>query len=68
MDAVIGIAKKKAAGEITEAEADEALRLLSAPDLGAPPDDGVSTDDMAELDAALADADAALDLVTDRSR
>ena len=68
MDAVIGIAKKKSAGEITEAEADEALRLLSAPDLGAPPDDGVSTDDMAELAAALADADAALASLTDRSR
>lgn len=72
MDAVVAIAKKKSAGEITEAEADEALRLLSAPAIGAPPDpdpEGEQTDTAeVELAAALADADAALDLTTDRSR
>lgn len=75
MDAVIGIAKMKAAGEITEAEADEALRLLSAPPLGTPPvesTDGTATGDgtgeaLPELDAALAEADEALDLLTERS-
>lgn len=75
MDAVVAIAKKKSAGEITEAEADEALRLLSAPPIGAPPaePDGTATGDgtgepQPELDAVLAEADAALDLLTDRSR
>jgi len=76
VDAVVAIAKKKSAGEITEAEADEALRLLSAPPIGTPPvesTDGTATgtdtgEGLPELDAVLAEADAALDLLTDRSR
>lgn len=76
MDAVVAIAKKKSAGEITEAEADEALRLLSAPPLGTPPvesTDGTATGDgtgeaLPELDAVIAEADAALASLTDRSR
>lgn len=70
MDAVVAIAKKKSAGEITEAEADEALRLLSAPALGTPPVGDDPTPDpeaLPELDAALAEADEALDLLTERS-
>lgn len=70
MDAVVAIAKKKSAGEITEAEADEALRLLSAPPLGDNSTDEQPAGDEVppELDAVMAEADAALAAVTDRSR
>lgn len=72
MDAVVGIAKKVAAGELTQPEADEALRLLSAPPLGPTPvevlDGTDAGDPLPDLDAVLAEADAALDLLTDRSR
>ena len=55
MDAVVAIAKKKSAGEITEAEADEALRLPVRPAEEEPPPGD-------DIDAVLAEADAALGL------
>lgn len=69
LDAVVAIAAKKAAGEIDQATADEALAMLSS-GTGTPPVEsgGGSGDDAPDLDQVLAEADAALDLVSDRSR
>lgn len=70
VDSVVAIAEKVAAGDISQAAADEALRLLSSSGTGAPPVE--STDDTGdpapELVDALAEADAALASLTDRSR
>lgn len=70
LDAVVAIAAKKAAGDISQAAADEALRLLSSSGTGAPPVE--STDDTGdpapELVEAQAEADAALATLTDRGR
>lgn len=68
VDSVVAIAEKVAAGEISQAAADEALRLLSSPDDGisTPPSDPAPA--AADVDAALADADAALAAMADRSR
>ncbi len=76
VDSVVAIAEKVAAGDISQAAADEALRLLSSSGTGAPPAE--STDDTAtgdgtgdpapELVDAQAEADAALATLTDRSR
>lgn len=75
LDAVVAIAAKKAAGEIDQATADEALAMLSS-GTGTPPvesGDGTASGDgtgdpLPDLDQALAEADAALDLVTGRAR
>lgn len=70
VDAVVEIAKRKVAGEITEGEADEALRLLAVDSQEAmqQPHDG----DEQELPEAITDAeklaDAALEASTGRSR
>lgn len=67
---VVDIAKKVAAGELTEAEGKAALGLLATDDGVAPPPeqgDGGTGDDGA-ADAVLAEADAALDALGDRSR
>lgn len=70
VDSVVAIAEKVAAGDISQAAADEALRLLSSSGTGAPPVE--STDDtgdpLPELVDAQAEADAALATLTDRSR
>lgn len=73
LDAVVAIAAKKAAGEIDQATADEALAMLSSPGDGAPdPTVGTVTggepDPLPELVEAQAEADAALATLTDRSR
>ena len=76
VDSVVAIAEKVAAGDISQAAADEALRLLSSSGTGAPPtetDDGDQTDtetggDDHELGEAQAEADLALATLTDRSR
>ena len=65
VDAVVAIAEKVAAGDITQAAADEALRLLSAVPPSPPAGDPPSPP---ELDAVLAEADAALAALNDRSR
>jgi HK97 family phage prohead protease len=62
VDSVVAIAEKVAAGEISQAAADEALRLLSSPGTTIPPP---AADD---VDLALAAADQALVAVADRSR
>lgn len=76
VDAAVEIARRKVAGEISEAEADEALRLLA---LGGGDGDGAGGEggddpptppaepDLAAIADAEAAADAALDAVTDRS-
>lgn len=73
VDSVVAIAEKVAAGEISQAAADEALRLLSSPGTGAPPPTadtgaGGEPDPLPELVAAEADADAALATLSDRGR
>ena len=73
VDSVVAIANKVAAGEISQAAADEALRLLSSPGTGAPPPTadtgtGGEPDPAPELVAAEADADAALATLSDRGR
>lgn len=73
VDSVVAIANKVAAGEISQAAADEALRLLSSPGTGAPPPTadtgaGGEPDPLPELVAAEADADAALATLSDRGR
>lgn len=76
VDSVVAIAEKVAAGEISQAAADEALRLLSSPGTGTPPvesGDGTATGDgtgepLPELDEVLAEADAAIAAIADRSR
>lgn len=68
VDSVVAIAEKVAAGEISQAAADEALRLLSSPGTTTPPpaeDPPPAADD---VDLALADADQALAAMADRSR
>jgi hypothetical protein len=70
LDAVVAIAAKKAAGEIDQATADEALAMLSSPPATPPApstEDGTDGDEP-ELVDALAEADAALATLTDRSR
>ena len=73
VDSVVAIANKVAAGEISQAAADEALRLLSSPGTGATPPTadtgaGGEPDPLPELVAAEADADAALATLSDRGR
>ena len=72
VDSVVAIAEKVAAGEISQAAADEALRLLSSPGTGtvSPTAAGAGgePDPTAELIAAEADADAALAVLSDRGR
>ena len=73
VDSVVAIAEKVAAGEISQAAADEALRLLSSPGTGtvSPTADtgaGGEPDPLPELVAAEADADAALATLSDRGR
>lgn len=68
MDAVVAIAEKVAAGTITQQVADEALRLLAAPDGGAPPEGDPAPAEVPELEQVLAEADAALASLGDRSR
>ena len=72
VDSVVAIAEKVAAGEISQAAADEALRLLSSPGTGtvSPTAAGAGgePDPTAELIAAEADADAALAVLCDRGR
>lgn len=72
VDSVVAIAEKVAAGEISQAAADEALRLLSSPGTGtvSPTAAGAGgePDPTAELIAAEADADAALATLSDRGR
>ena len=71
LDAVVAIAAKKAAGEIDQATADEALAMLSSPGTGtppAPPAEEEEPETGPELVDALAEADAALASLTDRSR
>lgn len=69
LDAVVAIAAKKAAGEIDQATADEALAMISSP--GATPPEPPAEEEpeaLPELDDAIAEADAALATLTDRSR
>lgn len=70
LDAVVAIAAKKAAGEIDQATADEALAMLSSPPATppAPPAEEEEPETGPELVDALAEADAALASLTDRSR
>jgi hypothetical protein len=80
LDAVVEIAKRKAAGEITQAEADEAIRLLSGETTPPPPPaeeteqgepevDEAAIAAAAEAELALATSvDEALALVLGRSR
>ena len=72
VDSVVAIANKVAAGEISQAAADEALRLLSSPGTGtvSPTAAGAGgePEPPAELVAAEADADAALATLSDRGR
>lgn len=76
VDGVVAIAAKVAAGEIDQATADEALRLMSGPAAATPPvesTDGTATGDgsgeaLPEIDAVLAEADDVLAAVADRSR
>lgn len=68
LDAAVEIAKRKVAGEISEAEADEALRLLAgddAPKAEQDPEPEVDAEAIAEAEAAL---DAAAEATQDRSR
>lgn len=77
VDAAVEIARRKVAGEITEAEADEALRLLAlddgegGADVEPPPAAApapTTTPTLSEEEAdALAAADAALDSLTERT-
>lgn len=69
LDAVVAIAAKKAAGEIDQATADEALAMISSP--GATPPEPPAAEEpeaLPELDDAIAEADAALATLADRSR
>lgn len=69
-DAVVSMAKKVAAGEMSEAEAKVALNLLGSDD-GTdeqPGEEDAETGDADDAEAALAEADAALEAVTDRGR
>lgn len=69
LDAVVAIAAKKAAGEIDQATADEALAMLSSPPATPPePPAAEEPEALPELVDALAEADAALASLTDRSR
>ena len=69
LDAVVAIAAKKAAGEIDQATADEALAMLSSPPATPPePPAAEEPEALPELDDAIAEADAALATLTDRSR
>lgn len=74
VDSVVAIAEKVAAGEITQAAADEALRLLSSPGTGtasltaAGAGGEPEPEALPELVAAEADADAALATLSDRGR
>lgn len=67
VDSVVAIAEKVAAGEISQAAADEALRLLSSPGTTPPPAED-PPHEPGDVDAALADADQALAAMADRSR
>lgn len=70
LEAVVEIAKKRAAGELTDAEAQAALDLLAGtePPAGDPPAGDPPTT-TTEIDAALdAELDAALDVALGRSR
>lgn len=71
VDAVVAIAEKVAAGAITQDVADEALRLLAGGQPPAPEGDPTqppAADGLPELETVLAEADAALASLTDRSR
>lgn len=72
VDAVVAIAEKVAAGAISQDVADEALRLLAAPGTGTPPVATATGDGggepLPDLADVLAEADAALASLTDRSR
>jgi len=68
VDSVVAIAEKVAAGEISQAAADEALRLLSSPGAGGSVEEPPAPDPLPELVAAEADADLAIATLTDRSR
>jgi hypothetical protein len=73
LDAVVEIAKRKAAGDLTDAEAQAALDLLAGPGEGEPGGTGEGegepqTPDPAAEAALAAEVDAALDLALGRSR
>lgn len=74
VDAVVAIAGKVATGEITQQVADEALRLLASPVTATPPaesagDEGDGSGEaLPELADVLAEADATLADLSDRSR
>lgn len=68
LDAVVELARKRAAGEITDAEAQAAIDLLAGPAAGEPPviDPPANDDPVVDVQLA-ADVDAALDLALGRS-
>lgn len=70
LDATVELAKKVVAGEVTQQEADETLRMLSVGDGGEPPvaeDEPPAPLPEADAEAAIAEADATIAEIDDRS-